>query len=160
MSLHTFPEMSQSHLRPEDYTVGWICALPVELDFAETRVHIAAEIAHVEIGAEVANLGLAAEAAGADAGSVAEIRERGAVARDEAIAHVVAATDRRERKAALHFGGDVFHAVYGNVYGFFQQGVLKFLDEDAFPADLRQCRLLEFVAGRLMIKISPSTPTS
>ena len=37
----------------------------------------------------------------------------------------------------------------GKVHGFLKQGFFKLLDEDALAADLRQRRLLHFIAGGL-----------
>jgi hypothetical protein len=67
----------------------------------------------------------------------------------EAIAHVIAAANRGEKEPPGRFRGNVFHAVNGEIHGFLEQSFFKLLDENAFPPDLRQRRLLHFVAGSL-----------
>ena len=44
---------------------------------------------------------------------------------------------------------NILHAVYRQIHALFQQRLFQFLDEDSFPANLRQRRLLHLVARRL-----------
>src|SRR5271157_703941 len=116
-------------------------------DFAEARIHVAAQFANIEIRAVMAQLRLAAEAAGADARALLEVGERGAFVGNETVADIIAAADRGEVKAPGGFRGNVFHAVDGEVHGFFEQGFFELFDENALAADLRERRLLHFVPG-------------
>ena len=116
-------------------------------DFAEARVHVAAKIANVEVGAEMEKLRAAAEAAGADAGAFAKSGEIRAVVGDEAIADVFAAQNRGKRKAGRRFGGNVFHAVNGDVDGIVEERFFELLDEDSLSADFGERSLREFVAA-------------
>ena len=43
---------------------------------------------------------------------------------------------------------NILHAVYRQIHALFQQRLFQFLDEDSFPANLRQRRLLHLVARR------------
>jgi len=119
------------------------------LGFAEASVNVAAKFADVEVGPQVAKLGLSAKAAGADAGAMAEVGKSCATGGDQAIAHIFAAEDGGKRQAGVDLGGNVFDTVDGDIDRFVEQRVFKFLDEDAFAANLGQGRVGEFVALRL-----------
>ena len=97
----------------------------------------------------MAELCLAAQAAGAHPRALAKIPERRAGVGYQAITHIIAAAHRREKQLAGRFRGNVLHAVDSQVDALVEQRFFEFLDEDAFAANLRQRRLLHFVAGSL-----------
>ena len=117
-------------------------------DFAEARVHVAAEVANVEIGAKMKELRATAETAGADASAFAKSGKIGAVVGDEAVADVFAAQNRGKRKAGRRFCRNVFDAVNGDVDGIVEQSFFELFDEDSLPADFGERSLREFVATR------------
>ena len=100
-------------------------------------------------------LRLTAEAAGPDASAGSEILQRAAGPRNQAIARVFAPGDGREGEAARNHGGNVLHAVNGEVDGPSQQRILELFDENplraGFPADhfvdLSDRRGLQMVTG-------------
>src|SRR6267154_985341 len=93
------------------------------------------------------NLRAAAETAGTDARTMAKRRERFVFCSDQTIARVLAAANYREAKARRNFGGNIFHAVNRKIDFLVEKSLFKFLDEDAFAADLNERSRLQFVAG-------------
>jgi hypothetical protein len=135
------PEAIQSSFSEEDRVVF------AAFDLPQTSVYVAPQFAHIKIGAYVTNLRLAAKAASTNARALAKSREHFIFCGDQAIAGVFPPADNRKTEARWNFGGNVFNAVDGKIDFFIEQSFFQFLDKDAFPADLREWRRLQFVAS-------------
>jgi hypothetical protein len=119
-------------------------------DFAQARVHVAAEFADVEIGACVTNLRLTAEAAGAEARALAQGCESlSGLCHHETIAHIVAAADHGKTETRRDVGRNILDAMNRKVDFFAEERVFQLFDENTLSADFGKAGLLEFVAGGL-----------
>jgi len=140
----TEPEAVEASFSEKD------CVVLTTFDFAQARVHVAAEVTDVEIGACVTNLRLTAEAAGAEARAFSQSGERVAGFRcDEAVTHIVATADDRKTKARGNVSRDIFDAMDGEIDFFAKERVFQLFDENALAADFGKAGLVKFVTSRL-----------
>ena len=124
-------------------------------DLFDAGLDVAADEGDTQVGAGVEQLRLAAEGVGADGGAVGQRGERGrrgsgvvqAGPRMRAVAGVLAAEGAGEDDAGGELGLEVLEAVDGEVDAAVEQGLVDFLAEEAFAADLGQVAVLHDVAG-------------
>src|ERR1700722_18890014 len=117
--------------------------------FAKARIHIASDFDDFKIASELAKLRCTPQAARTDTSALWKFVERLTVLRDERIARIFARKHNCDLANLGKLGGNILHAVHGQIRAVFNQRVLKFFREDASNPDLFDLRGGKAVAGRL-----------
>ncbi len=101
---------------------------------------------NVEIGTKHFELRDAAEGTGADRRADFEMAQ---LAADDGVVGLGALGDGGDGEPARELGGQVLHAVDGEIDAAVEQGFFDFFGEETFAADFVEGSVLNFVAGSL-----------
>ena len=111
--------------------------------------HVAAEVHHLEVRAGGQDLRLSAQRGAADNRALRQVREIGAVRREEGVARILARQEVLDRKSLRQPGRHVLHGMHRGVDFAGQERLFDFLGEKTLAADLRKSAVLNEVAGGL-----------
>ena len=117
------------------------------LEFAQARVHVAAQRMNVEIGPDGLQLRLPAQAGRADARALWQILKAGIVARTESVPRVLPFRNGRDFESRRKFGGQVFQRMHGEIDAPGGESFFNFFRKHAFGADLGQGDVGDLVAS-------------
>src|SRR5690606_25144881 len=118
------------------------------VDFAQARGHVAAQGNQFEAGVDAPQQRTATQAPGAEPRAFGQLAEqRGAVGgpHHERVARVFARRRAGDLESRRGDGGEILHAVHGEVDGTFEELFFDRLDEQPLAADFVQLAILDAV---------------